>query len=171
MKSYDVYLIDPPWPKKKGGLRSVRPMQGREMDYNTMSFDDIFTLLDLNILPSRNDACCHAVFIWNIDASLIVCEENMLRRGYKRHCRFIWDKKNGVAPCFTIRYSHEYLVWYYKPKMLPINPKMRGKYTTVFCEQAREHSRKPDCAYRMIESIYQGASCRMGSVWRPERIF
>jgi len=78
----------------------------------------------------------------------------MEERGYKRHARFVWDKGNGVSPAFTVRYSHEYLTWFYKPKLLTIDPSQRGKHTTVIREHRRQHSRKPDAAYRLIDSLY-----------------
>ena len=58
----------------------------------------------------------------------------------------------------TVRFSHEYLVWYYKPKMLKIALEQRGKFTTVFTERAREHSRKPEFAYSMISALYPNAT-------------
>ena len=150
---YSVFMIDPPYPKKKGGLRKARPNQKRGLDYETMSMDEIFNLLDSNIfstaMPDK-----HAVFMWTIDEFLVETDNRMLERGYKRHCRFIWDKTNGVAPAFTVRYSHEYLIWYYKPKMIKIDFNYRGKFKTVFTEKSREHSRKPEYAYEMIEKLY-----------------
>lgn len=35
---------------------------------------------------------------------------------------------------------------------------MRGKYTTVLREQATKHSKKPLCAYEMIENMFPNAS-------------
>ncbi len=152
MKQYSIFVIDPPWPKRKGGLRKSRPNQGRSLDYETMSVDDIFKLLDTDIFPLADKN--HCVFIWTIDQFLFDCEKEMEKRGYKRHCRMIWNKLNGVAPAFTIRFAHEYLIWFYKPKMVTINADMRGKFMTVFEEKSRQHSRKPDYAYNMIESLY-----------------
>lgn len=146
------FMIDPPWPKRKGGLRSVRPNQGRELDYSTMSVDSIFTLLDEKILITAAET--HNVYLWTIDSFLEAAESAMKERGYKRHARIIWDKQNGVAPAFTIRYTHEYLIWFYKPKLLPVDSAMRGKLTTVIRETGREHSRKPDSAYAYIEKLY-----------------
>lgn len=148
----DNFVIDPPWPKLKGGLRLSRPNQGRSLDYKTLSISDIFKLLDDKILPLSSPI--HNIFLWNIDQFLIEAEREMLVRGYRRHARFIWDKGNGVAPCFTVRYSHEYLIWYYKPSFTPIAKDQRGKFTTVIKEPAREHSRKPDSAYNMIKLMY-----------------
>lgn len=149
---FSVLMIDPPWLKKKGGLRKARPNQGRSLDYETMSTEKIFDLLDSEIFNNTTEN--HAVFMWTIEQYLNDCDKFMEKRGYRRHCRFIWDKKNGVAPAFTVRYSHEYLIWYYKEKMIPIAKAQQGKFMTVFSEKAREHSRKPEYAYKMIEALY-----------------
>lgn len=152
---FDVLVIDPPWKKKKGGARLVRPNQGKNFNYPTLAIEEINRLLLFDILPLANPI--HAVFLWEVDSLLIEAEEMMLKQKYKRHCRFIWDKTNGIAPAFTVRYSHEYLVWWYKPKMLPINKEYMGKFTTVFQEAGRQHSRKPDFAYHMIDKLYPDA--------------
>jgi len=152
----DVFVIDPPWAKKKGGKRKIRPNQGRNLAYKTMSTAEIFALLDSEIFWQA--AKTHGVFLWTIDEFLIAAEQEMEKRGYKRHARFIWDKCNGVAPCFTVRYSHEYLIWYYKPKLTPVADEQRGKFTTVIREPARQHSRKPDAAYKMIEAMFPNAT-------------
>ena len=145
-------MIDPPWPIKKGGIRKSRPNQNRELDYSTMSIKEIFELLDTGIFNQASQT--HNVFIWLVDRYLHDGESEMTKRGYRLHARFIWDKENGTAPAFTVRYSHEYLDWFYKPKLLPINTNFRGKYSTVIREKRREHSRKPDTAYAMIDSLY-----------------
>lgn len=152
MKKYDLFLIDPPWPKKKGGIRKSRPNQGRNLDYNTMSVSDIFKLIDSLLNECAYDK--HCVFMWTIEQFLSECDYEMELRGYKRHCRIVWDKMNGVAPAFTVRYSHEYLIWYYKPNMIKVAKETQGKFMTVFHEKSREHSRKPDFAYNMINALY-----------------
>jgi len=150
----DVFVIDPPWPQKKGGLRRTRPNQGKKLDYATLDVDAIFSLLERDVLSkaTRN----HCVFLWAIDKFLAEAEAGMLKRGYRLHARLIWDKGNGVAPSFTVRYTHEYLLWFYKEKLLPVSIPQRGRFATVIRERSREHSRKPDAAYQMIESLYPG---------------
>lgn len=148
-------MIDPPWRMQKGGRRRYRPLQGPEFGYQTMTVAEIFELLDAVIFSRAYTT--HVVFIWANDRYLASCETGMGQRGYKRHARFIWDKQNGVAPAFTVRFSHEYLLWFYKPKLLPVATAYRGKYTTVLVERSREHSRKPDTAYTMIENLYPNA--------------
>ena len=79
----------------------------------------------------------------------------MKELGYELHARFIWDKENGIAPAFTVRFAHEYLLWFYKKGniMMPCETS-RGKYTTVLREPATKHSKKPICAYEMLEAIF-----------------
>lgn len=154
--SYAILMIDPPWPKKKGGIRAVRPNQERLLDYTTMDISEIFQLLDTDIFPLAS--AIHTVFLWGIDQFLHDGELEMEKRGYRRHARFIWDKLNGVAPAFSVRYTHEYLTWFYKPKFMQVADNVRGKYTTVLTEKAREHSRKPEAAYNMIEAMYPDES-------------
>jgi N6-adenosine-specific RNA methylase IME4 len=143
-----VFLIDAPWPKKKGGIRSARPAQGRLLDYETLSVPDIFSLLDTSVFPQGSEN--HTVFMWSIDEFLHQGEKEMTDRGYRRHARFVWDKENGVAPAFTVRFTHEYLTWFYKPKFTAVSVESRGKLTTVFREKARQHSRKPEAVYQAI---------------------
>ena len=164
MNRIGVFVIDPAWQLRKGGLRKTRKNQGRELDYPTMSVDDIFVLLDKDIFPQAEEE--HCVFMWTIEQFLISCEHEMQQRGYKRHCRMIWNKMNGIAPAFTVRFSHEYLIWYYKGRLPPIATEQRGKFTTVFEERSRQHSRKPDFCYRMIDTLYHG--CRKMDVFSRE---
>ena len=136
MEKIRVFVIDPAWRQRKGGLRKSRGNQGRELDYVTMEVPEIFGLLDREIFPLAEDD--HCVFMWTIDRFLLECENEMEKRGYKRHCRMIWNKLNGVAPAFTVRYSHEYLIWFYRKRLPPIAGEQRGKFMTVFAERSRQ---------------------------------
>lgn len=153
---YDIFMIDPPYPQKKGGLRKVRPNQERDLDYDTLELKEIFDLLDKEIFSRAKEN--HTVFMWSIDKFLSDIDEFMFKRGYKRHYRIIWDKGNGIAPAFTVRFSHEYLVWYYKGKFMPIAKEYRGVHKTVIRENSREHSRKPRMAYFFVNQIYPNTS-------------
>lgn len=149
---YEIIYSDPPWPQTKGNIRKCRPNQNKNLDYQTVSFEECFTLQDPFF---KQTAEYHNVFMWTIDKFLFETEKEMEKRGYKLHARLIWDKENGVAPAFTIRFSHEYLLWFYKPgKMLKPRKECRGKYTTVLREPSTIHSKKPICAYEMIEDMF-----------------
>lgn len=155
MSGYEIIYTDPPWPQTKGNARKCRPKQGKALDYNTETVRRCFELQDPFFLQVADR---HNIFMWTIDKFLIETEAEMEKRGYKLHTRFVWDKENGIAPAFTVRFSHEYLLWFYKPgKMLKPIKEMRGKYTTVLREPATVHSRKPVCAYEMIENMFPDA--------------
>lgn len=152
MVEYDIIYSDPPWPQTKGNKRKVRPLQDKKLDYETMSVQDCFKIQDQFLGQTAEK---HNVFLWAIDKYLHECEQEMKNRGYKLHARIVWDKGNGVAPAFTIRFTHEYLLWFYKPgKMLMPRKEAQGKYTTVMREASTYHSHKPECAYKMLEDMF-----------------
>ena len=152
-KQYEIIYTDPPWKQTKGNIRKCRPNQTKELDYQTLNITEISEIhkcvLD-NLAKEK-----HNVFMWTIDKYLHDTEQMMKSLGYELHTRMVWDKENGVAPAFTVRFSHEYLLWFYKKgKILMPCEKMRGKYTTVLREQSTKHSKKPLCAYEMIENMF-----------------
>ena len=150
--SYEIILADPPWPQKKGNVRKCRPKQTRALDYSTMPVSECFTIMDPFFKEAEER---HNVFLWSIDKFLHESEDEMCKRGYKLHARFIWDKQNGVAPAFTVRFTHEYLLWFYKPgQILMPRQEARGKYTTVMREASTYHSHKPQCVYEMLEDMF-----------------
>jgi len=156
-KKYNIIYTDPPWQQTKGNKRKCRPNQGKELDYPTLALAEIKEI-HREVLNCHTTAK-HNVFMWTIDKFLHDTENMMMELGYELHARFIWNKQNGIAPAFTVRYSHEYLLWFYKKgKMLMPCKEQRGKYTTVFSEPATKHSKKPDYAYIMLESMFPSAS-------------
>ena len=46
-EKYEIIYTDPPWPQKKGNVRKCRPNQGKELDYQTLSLDDCFSIQDV----------------------------------------------------------------------------------------------------------------------------
>lgn len=156
-RKYEVVYTDPPWAQTKGNKRKCRPNQEKALDYDTMSLDDIITLhKDFFEQHTEN---VHNVFMWTIDKFLPDTEKFMKELGYELHARMIWDKENGIAPAFTVRFSHEYLLWFYKKgRMLKPSTETRGKYTTVLREPSTKHSKKPECAYLMLEDMFPSAT-------------
>jgi len=142
----ELIYADPPWKQLKGGLRDTRPNQERKLDYNTLTLNQIKKILS----NYKGDV----LFLWTIDKFLFEAQKIAEELGYKLHARIIWDKENGVAPAFTIRFSHEYLLWFYKSPMEKIDKDMRGKFTTIIREKSKKHSKKPIKAYELIESLY-----------------
>lgn len=154
-RKYDVIYTDPPWEQTKSGKRKCRPNQlgGGSLDYRTLPIEEIKTIHAIvkeNLCNTK-----HNIFMWTIDKYLHDTEQMMRELGYTLHARLIWDKQNGIAPAFTVRFTHEYLLWFYKKGCIKMPcTDMRGKYTTVLREQSTKHSKKPVCAYEMIEHMF-----------------
>lgn len=151
-RRYGIIYTDPPWNQTKGGKRNCRPNQGKELDYPTLSMEEI-----KDIHKKAFELCeeNHNVFMWTIDKYLHETEQMMKELGYELHARIIWDKENGIAPAFTIRFSHEYLLWFYrKGHILMPCEESRGKFRTMIREQSTKHSKKPLGAYLMLDSMF-----------------
>ena len=156
-RKYDIVYTDPPWCQQKSNTRKCRPNQCKELDYKTMSVEDIKNFH--KHFFENNVAEKHNVLMWTIDKFLPQTENFMKELGYTLHARIIWDKENGIAPAFTVRYSHEYLLWFYKKgKIILPQQNVRGKYTTVLRERSTKHSKKPEVAYEMIDNMFPQCS-------------
>jgi len=154
-KTYDLIYADPPWKQSRGGKKAVRPnSSGKSFEYKTISFAEIKHHLEqADSLTGENSI----LFLWTIDKYLFESEQLAKSLGYKLHARMIWNKVNGIPAAFTIRYGHEYLLYMYKGKLTPVNKEERGKIHSVFTEQVKKHSQKPEEAYRIMERLYPDA--------------
>lgn len=151
-KKYDIIYSDPPWRQTKGGKKNVREnSSGKPLDYKTCSLDEIKEhLQQADSLTSDNTV----LFLWTIDKYLFEAQKIAEELGYKLHARMIWNKVTGIPAAFTIRYGHEYLLYMYKGKLIPVAKDERGKIHSVFTEQVKKHSQKPEIAYQIIERLY-----------------
>lgn len=149
---YKLILSDPAWRQSKGGKKSSRPnSSGGALDYTTLTLEQIENIQRKAMEMAEDD---HILFLWTIDKYLPEAEKMLERLGYKLHARMIWNKVTGIPSAFTVRYGHEYLLYCYKGKLLPVAPEMRGKIHTVFTEKVQKHSQKPIISYEIIESLY-----------------
>lgn len=149
---YDLILADPPWKQAKGGKKSVREnSSGRPLEYPTLSLEEIREHLEIATNLTEKDS---VLFLWTIDKYLFEAQQIGESLGYKLHARMIWNKINGIPAAFTIRFGHEYLLYMYRGKLLPVAKEERGKIHTVFTEQVKRHSQKPDVSYQIINRLY-----------------
>lgn len=156
MKKYQIIYADPPWRQSKGGKKAVRPnSSGGELDYPVVSLDKIESIL-FDVIGFAESK--HNLFLWTIDKYLFDAEQIAKRLGYKLHARMIWNKVTGIPSAFTISFGHEYLLWFYRNGLLPIAREERGKIHSVFSEQVKKHSQKPEIAYQIIEKMYPSSN-------------
>lgn len=154
---YDVILIDPPWPISLAGARDDRATLAKKLPYDTPeNMDQLWKLVREKVLCYTNRDC--NVFCWTVESLLLETLQWFKFQQYSKHTTFIWDKgKGGFPAAFTIRPSHEYLIWFYKGKFTGIDAAVKGKFDTVMPELSREHSRKPEIAYDMIYAMFPAA--------------
>ena len=151
-KKYNIIYADPPWKQSKGGKKKVREnSSGKPLDYQTESLEDIEKQLRQAVSLTTDNS---VLFLWTIDKYLFEAQQIAERLGYKLHARMIWNKVTGIPAAFTIRYGHEYLLYMYKGKLIPVDEKERGKIHSVFTEKVKKHSQKPQIAYEIIERLY-----------------
>ena len=149
---YNLIYADPPWKQSKGGKKKVREnSSGKSLDYPVCSIEEIKRHLEQAVSITENDSI---LFLWTIDKYLFEAQQMAEELGYKLHARMIWDKVTGIPAAFTVRYGHEYLLYMYKGKLMPVALGERGKIHTVFREMAQRHSQKPQIAYEIIERLY-----------------
>lgn len=152
---YDLILADPPWKQARGGKKSVREnSSGKPLEYPTLSLEEIRSHLEAATNLTEEDSI---LFLWTIDKYLFEAQQIGESLGYKLHARMIWNKVNGIPAAFTIRFGHEYLLYMYRGKLLPVAKEERGKIHSVFTEQTKRHSQKPDVSYEIINKLYPDA--------------
>lgn len=149
---YDLILADPPWKQTKGGKKGARPKSsGGSLGYAVCSIEEIKEHLNqATSLCSENSV----LFLWTIDKYLFEAQKIAEELGYKLHARMIWNKVTGIPAAFTVRFGHEYLLYMYKGKLIPIATEERGKIHTVFTEQVKRHSQKPEVSFEIINRLY-----------------
>ena len=156
MNKHQLIYADPPWKQSRGGKKAVRAnSSGMEIPYQVEGIADIEDLMRPFCENTEEDSI---MFMWTIDKYLHESEVMAKNLGYKLHARMVWNKVTGVPAAFTIRYGHEYLLYLYKGKLLPVARVERGKIHSVFTEQVRRHSQKPEVAYEIIERLYPEAT-------------
>lgn len=149
---YGLILSDPAWQQSKGGKKAVRPhSSGEQLEYRVISLKMI-EAIQKEVRDMSEDN--HVLFMWTIDKYLHESEEMIKRLGYKLHARMIWNKVTGIPAAFTVRYGHEYLLYCYHGKLLQVAKNERGKIHSVFTEQVKRHSQKPEISFDIINRLY-----------------
>jgi len=145
-KKYNVIHIDPPWPIQFIS-RKVRPNQ-KDMPYEIMNFEDI---KNLPINRLAEDDCF--MFIWTTHKWLPKTFELIENWGFNYNCTITWDKGVGFTP-MGFMWNTEFCLFCIKKGNSKYLKKLGEK--TIIREKSKEHSRKPDGIYRLIEKTTDG---------------
>jgi N6-adenosine-specific RNA methylase IME4 len=143
---YPVILADPPWNYRLYNEKSGSSRAAAE-HYPTMTMNEICALPVSNL---ATDAA--ALFLWTTAPHLQESFQALAAWGFEYKTNAVWVKdKIGLG--FFIRGQHELMLIATRgdmPSPLPAN-----RPPSVITAPRREHSRKPDEAYEMIERMYR----------------
>lgn len=152
--TYKTILVDPPW-RFNNSTGKVAPEHRRLSRYQTLSLKEI---QDLPV-NSITDETAH-LYLWVPNALLAEGLETMKKWGFTYKTNIIWFKirKDGGADGrgvgFYFRNVTEMVLFGVKGKMRTLNP---GRtQVNIIQSRKREHSRKPDELYDIIEACSPG---------------
>jgi N6-adenosine-specific RNA methylase IME4 len=139
---YEVLVVDPPWAYG----REYDPETSRVANpYPEMSQDELLAIS----LPASDNSI---LFLWTTHAFIFDAKELMDAWGFTHKAILVWDKeKIGMGHWF--RMQCEFCLVGIKGKPYFSNTTWRD----IIREPRREHSRKPEIFYEMVESVARGS--------------
>lgn len=143
---YSTIVIDPPWPMQKIA-RDVRPDQVG-FDYPTMSIDAI-KAFDVGSMAADD---CH-LYVWTTQRFLPDTFDIMSAWGFKYIFTMVWHKPGGPQPFGLPQYNCEFILFGRRGGLPFLDTKA---FPTCFNAPRREHSRKPDEFYDVVQRVSPG---------------
>lgn len=143
---YGVIVIDPPWQMEKIE-RDVRPNQV-SFDYPTMDEAELATFG----VPSIAAPDCH-LYCWTTHKHLPMALRLVEAWGFRYVMTHVWHKPGGFQPIGLPQYNCEFVIYARKG-----SPKFVDTKSFFACFEAprREHSRKPDEFYEIVQRVTDG---------------
>jgi len=152
---YQVIVADPPWEHE----RPISAQRSVDNHYPTMSVDEICAL------PVRQMAADDAVlFLWAFNPMLPEALQVIEAWGFWYRTNMVWVK-DRVGTGKYVRGKHELLLIARRGDF-PV-PCDSARPESVILAGRREHSRKPDEAYKRIEKMYP--DCRYLELFAREK--
>lgn len=151
---YRTILADPPW-RFSNRTGKMAPEHKRLMRYPTMSLQQIMELP----IPQLAATPSH-LYLWVPNALVAEGLEVMKRWGYTYKTNIVWFKirkdggPDGRGVGFYFRNVTELVLFGIRGSMRTLDPGRRQ--VNILYTRKREHSRKPDEIYEIIESCSPG---------------
>jgi len=151
---FGTILIDPPW-RFTNRTGKVAPEHKRLRRYRTMSFQEIADLPVHELAKTT----CH-LYLWCPNALLFEGLSIMKGWGFKYKTNLVWYKirkdggPDGRGVGFYFRNVTELLLFGVRGSMRTLPP--GRSQVNIMISRKREHSRKPDEAYEIIQRCSPG---------------
>ena len=156
---FGTILADPPW-RFSNRTGKMAPEHRRLSRYATMELEEIMDLPVAQVaLPQSH------LYLWVPNALILEGLEVMRRWGFKYKTNLVWYKTrkdggpDGRGVGFYFRNVTELVLFGVRGSMRTLPPGRRQ--TNIIVSRKREHSRKPDEQYRVIESCSPGPYLEM----------
>ncbi len=157
--SYRSVVIDPPWDQGKTGLRSVRPNQGKQLDYPTMTQDEIFRCVAMDKWVA-DDAF---IWLWATNSRSRSSDKPILQQafelmelwGFRYYTMLTWSKGTGPCPFGPYQITTEHCLFGYRGKC-KFSKQSLGKMKTMFESSSKKHSEKPIILYEHVLRYFPG---------------
>ena len=154
---YRSIVVDHPWDQGKTGLRSVRPNQGRMLDYPTMTQDEIFQAVQLDEWAAE-DAF---IWLWATNSRSRSSGKPILQQafelldlwGFRYYTMLTWSKGTGPCPFGPYQITTEHCLFGYRGKC-KFYKRSLGKMKTMFETGTKKHSEKPTVLYENIRRYF-----------------
>jgi N6-adenosine-specific RNA methylase IME4 len=151
---FETVLADPPW-RFQNRTGKMAPEHARLARYRTMGFDEIGALPVGDVVGEG----AH-LYLWVPNALLAEGLEVMQRWGFKYKTNLVWFKvrkdggPDGRGVGFYFRNVTELVLFGVKGSRRTLAPGRRQ--VNLFAERKREHSRKPEELYEIVEACSPG---------------
>ena len=155
---YRCVVVDPPWDQGKTGKRAVRPNQGADLCYPTMTYAEIANLPIGEWVA--NDAF---IWLWATNSKsrssgkpiLVQAFELLDAWNFSYYTTVTWSKSTGPCPFGPYQITTEHCLFGYRGKCLFPKGSL-GKMKTAFNAPVTRHSEKPSSLYRDIARYFEG---------------
>ncbi len=163
---YSTVLADPPW-RFENRTGKMAPEHQRLLRYPTM------TLEEISEIPISQVAAANShLYLWVPNALLAEGLEIMKRWGFTYKTNIVWYKirkdggPDGRGVGFYFRNVTELILFGIRGQMRTLQP---GRtQVNIISSQKREHSRKPDQIYNLVESCSPGPYLELFARFRRE---
>lgn len=154
-RRYGTFLADPPW-KFSNSTGKMAPEHRRLHRYRTMEFDEIYALPIAQLAAPVSH-----LYLWVPNALLPQGLETMRAWGFEYKTNIVWYKTrkdggpDGRGVGFYFRNVTELLLFGVRGKNARTLAPGR-RQVNLLPKQKREHSRKPDEMYDLVEACSSG---------------
>ena len=150
--TYNVLYADPAWEYSNTGVHGAA-----DHHYETMSTEKLKTLLaDIEMRVDANAV----LFLWATNPLLVDALEVVNAWGFQYKTNMVWVKTELKKPGsgFYVRGRHELLFICTRGNFTPLDQNISPPIGSIIESPVREHSRKPEEVYGIIERLYPGCN-------------